>query len=60
VPEHAAVLQMPGVIYRSLRNARSNIVDLHCIFRRDDESPILRAFLSAVEADLVETNRTKR
>ena len=60
VPEHATVLRMPGVIYRPLRNARSTLVDLHCIFRRDDESPILSAFLSAVEYDLVETNRTKR
>ncbi len=60
VPEHAAVLHMPGVIYRPLRNGRSTLVELHCIFRRDDESPILRAFLSTIEADPVEANRTKR
>ena len=60
VPEHATVLQMPGVIYRPLRNARSTLLDLHCIFRRDDESPILRAFLNTVVADQAETKRAER
>ncbi len=49
VPESATTLKIPGVIYRSFIDAPSQaFVDLSCIFRLDDQSPILRAFLDTV------------
>ncbi len=49
VPESATTLKNPGVIYRSFIDAPSQaFVDLSCIFRLDDQSPILRAFLDTV------------
>jgi len=49
VPESATTLKIPGVTYRSFIDAPSQaFVDLSCIFRLDDQSPILRAFLDTV------------
>lgn len=51
VPESATTLKIPGVTYRSFIDAPSQaFVDLSCIFRLDDQSPILRAFLDTVRA----------
>ena len=46
VPESATTLRFPGVIYRELSGAPPNFfVDLSCIYRKSDQSPILKAFL---------------
>ncbi|WP_068804303.1 LysR substrate-binding domain-containing protein [Thauera phenolivorans] len=51
VPESATTLQIPGVLYRPFVDAPSQaFVDLSCVFRVDDQSPILRAFLDTVRA----------
>jgi len=46
VPESATNLRLPGVVYRPLTRNPPPEVDLSCIYRSDDESPILRSFLS--------------
>lgn len=49
VPESACVLALPGVVYRPLSDIPENSgVDLNCIYRADDQSPILRSFLDTV------------
>jgi len=50
VPESATTLQFPGVVYRPFLNAGANfVVDLSCIYRKDDQSPILAEFLRTVD-----------
>jgi LysR family transcriptional regulator, benzoate and cis,cis-muconate-responsive activator of ben and cat genes len=51
VPESATTLQFPGVVYRQLVETPPNFfVDLSCIYRKDDKSPILSTFLETLEA----------
>ena len=45
VPESAINLRLPGVIYRPLVRDPPPRVDLSCIYRAQDDSPILRSFL---------------
>lgn len=49
VPESATVLALPGVVYRPISDLPENSgVDLNCIYRADDQSPILKSFLDTV------------
>ncbi|MGE5471576.1 MAG: LysR substrate-binding domain-containing protein [Bacteroidota bacterium] len=48
VPESASGLSVPGVVYRPLDHAPDAVVDLSCIYRSDDNSPILQAFLEVI------------
>ncbi|MBB1486968.1 LysR substrate-binding domain-containing protein [Oceanospirillum sediminis] len=49
VPESATVLSLPGVIYKPFINAPDeSSVDLSCIYRKGDNSPLLKAFLKIV------------
>lgn len=48
VPESATNLKLPGVIYRPLVKSPPALVDLSCIYRSNDESPILLAFLETL------------
>lgn len=49
VPESATTLKMPGVVYRHFSDAPPTaIVDQSCIFRSDDNSPILNVFLETL------------
>lgn len=46
----AASLQLPGVVYRPLHSEHLHDIELSCLYRRDDRSPILQAFLAGVRA----------
>ncbi|HRH73211.1 MAG TPA: LysR substrate-binding domain-containing protein, partial [Zoogloea sp.] len=49
VPESATTLQFPGVVYAPLSDTPPNFhVDLSCLYRKGDASPILAAFLQTV------------
>jgi DNA-binding transcriptional LysR family regulator len=48
VPEAASSLSVPGVVYRRLANAPDAVVDLSCIYRSDENSPLLLAFLQTI------------
>lgn len=48
VAESATSLALPGVVYRPLKDAPHAVVDLSCVYRKDDQSPILKAFLEVV------------
>lgn len=50
VPESATSLALPGVIYKPLTGLPPHArVDLSCIYRSDDRSPILDAFLGVID-----------
>jgi LysR family transcriptional regulator, benzoate and cis,cis-muconate-responsive activator of ben and cat genes len=46
--ESAANLRLPGVVYRPLRSRLLKEIELNCLYRRGDNSPILLAFLEHV------------
>ncbi len=50
VPESARNLKLPGVIYRPLTDAKRLNIDLCCLYRRDDQSPLLAAFMDIVHS----------
>jgi DNA-binding transcriptional LysR family regulator len=52
VPDSVTTLQFPGVVYRKLSETPPNFcVDLSCIYRKNDASPILKAFLETISTD---------
>jgi DNA-binding transcriptional LysR family regulator len=46
--ESAANLHLPGVVYRPLISTRLRDIELSCLYRRDNASPVLHAFLEVV------------
>ncbi len=48
VSESATTLMMPRVVYRPLTGAPDLRIDLSCLYRKNDQSPILQAFLAIV------------
>ena len=48
VPKSATALSLPGVVFRPFNDPGKATVDLSCIYRKDDESAILQAFLGAI------------
>ena len=49
IPESITrTLQFDGTAYRPLADAPDAIVDLCCLYRASDQSPLLRAFLEVV------------
>lgn len=44
-PQAASSLKLPGVVFRPVRANPPPKIDLVCLYRRNDESPILAAFL---------------
>ncbi|MBI5901547.1 MAG: LysR family transcriptional regulator [Rhodocyclales bacterium] len=62
VPRSATVLALPGLIYKPLHHLPQSRVDLCCIYRADDDSPILQALLTSMRTvakspDFTELNR---
>lgn len=50
VPESGANLKLPGVVYRPLKKDPTPSVDLSCIYRKGDTSPLLHAFLEIIRS----------
>lgn len=50
VPESVITLAPPGIVYLPFSDAPSATIDLSCIYRKDDQSPILQALLAAIQA----------
>jgi DNA-binding transcriptional LysR family regulator len=53
--ESAANLRLPGVVYRKLKSPILKQIELSCLYRRDDDSPVLLSFL-----DLIRRVRPKK
>ncbi|WP_413728257.1 LysR substrate-binding domain-containing protein [Sodalis sp. RH19] len=49
----ASNLRLPGVVYRPLKSAHLKDIELSCLYRREDNSPILRAFLALIKTSRV-------
>ena len=51
ITTHSATsLRLPGVVYRPLRSRHLRDIKLSCLYRTDDASPVLAAFLDVVGA----------
>lgn len=48
VPRSATSMALPGIVYRPLHHPMGAHVDLCCIYRHDDDSPILRSLLASM------------
>jgi DNA-binding transcriptional LysR family regulator len=48
VPESAAVLRLPNVRFRAVAGVAHNVVQAHCVWRRDNHNPALVSMLSFV------------
>lgn len=46
IPESATNMKIPNVVYRPLTRNPEPVVDLSCVYRINDESPILKEFLA--------------
>ncbi|MGI4813565.1 MAG: LysR substrate-binding domain-containing protein [Janthinobacterium lividum] len=57
--ESAANLRLPHVVYRPLKAATLRDIELSCVYRRDDHSPILAAFLEVVHRYREKPGRAK-
>lgn len=47
-PEAASSLRLPNVVYRPLQCRWLESIELSCLYRSDDDSPVLAAFLEVV------------
>lgn len=56
VPATVSQLNLPGVVFRRLNRSPAVMVDFNCIYRRDDTSPVLVAFLDTIR--LMKKTRT--
>jgi DNA-binding transcriptional LysR family regulator len=48
VPESVLNLKLPDVVFRPLAPDIASTVDLHCVYRKDEKSPLLAALLACV------------
>jgi len=55
-----ASLRLPGVVYRPLVSNHLREIELSCLYRQSDESPLLAAFLSVVRQFSLVTSSPKR
>lgn len=46
--ESAANLRLPNVVYRPLNSRQLRHIELSCLYRRDDRSPVLQAFVALI------------
>lgn len=56
VPNAAKNLRLPGVVYRSLKCRGDSSIELICMYRKGDNSPVLLAFLQAIRAFRLEAD----
>lgn len=50
VPQSATSMALPGITYRPLHHPTGSQVDLCCIYRDDDQSPILQSLLASMRS----------
>ncbi|HSN80729.1 MAG TPA: LysR substrate-binding domain-containing protein, partial [Rhodoferax sp.] len=48
VPESVLNLKLPDVVFRPLAPDIASTVDLHCVYRKDEKSPLLAALLTCI------------
>ena len=50
VPESVLSIQLPNVVYRPLKTDVECFIDLHCAYRRNEQSPLLRSLLDCIRS----------
>lgn len=48
VPESVTHVKLPGVVFVPMSKVPPGVVDLNCVYRRDDPSPVTRAFVATL------------
>ena len=48
VPQSVLNLQLPNVVYRPLKTDIECFVDLHCAYRKNEQSPLLKSMLDCI------------
>ncbi|MCC6073948.1 LysR family transcriptional regulator [Pseudomonas sp. GCM10022188] len=48
VPRAAINLRLPGVVYRPLHSRGDSTIELICLYRKGDQSPVLQSFLKVL------------
>lgn len=49
VPESALNLKLPDVVFRPLAKQNASMVALHCVYRKDEQSPLLAGLLACIQ-----------
>ncbi len=57
VPRSATAMALPGVSYRPLHHPTLSRVDLCCIYREDDDSPLLLSLLASMRQEATQMPR---
>lgn len=60
VPASVATLHIPGLVFRQLKETREIFMELHCLYLKDEESPLLRELLQVVREYRQENERMLR
>ena len=50
VPQSVLNLQLPNVVYRPLKTDIECFVDLHCAYRKSEQSPLLKSMLDCIRS----------
>lgn len=50
VPESATSFQLPSLVYRPLKEGNENFMELHCLYLKREQSPLLRELLQTVRS----------
>ena len=50
VPESVLNLQLPDVVFRPLVSEVEAMIDLHCVYRKDEQSPLLASLLECIHS----------
>ena len=48
VPASVSNLQIPGLVFRPLKEANESFMELHCLYLKDEQSPLLQELLQVV------------
>lgn len=57
VPESTLALKLPNIVYLPLKTDMECFVDLHCVYSRDEASPLLHPLLQCVRRYQLENRR---
>jgi DNA-binding transcriptional LysR family regulator len=59
VPDSGRNLRVPGIVYRRLTESSVTHVELCCVYRADDRSPVLARLLQSFRATVASTERRR-
>ena len=60
VPESVLNFKLPDVVFRPLATELEALIELHCVYRKDEQSPLLASLLECIHAYLEQHQSTAR